>query len=65
LRCGAIVERLNAEGLRVLTNEPWQDNMVGIELQVLGLPKPRKWPLGQKVTADAEKEGGSREEEGS
>jgi hypothetical protein len=42
LRCGAIAEQLNAAGLRVLTNEPWVDSTVGIELRVLGLPKPRK-----------------------
>jgi hypothetical protein len=59
LRCGPIAERLNAEGLRVLTNEPWLDNTVGIELQVLGLPKPRKWPPGQGLTVVA-----ARKEEG-
>lgn len=40
LRCQAMADQLNAEGLRVLTNEPWQDNTVGIELRMLGLPKP-------------------------
>lgn len=44
LQCQVIADRLNAEGLRVLTNELWQDNTVGIELQMLGLLKSRLRP---------------------
>src|SRR5262249_39339253 len=32
--CPAIAAQLNAEGFRALTNKPWRDNTVGIELQV-------------------------------
>jgi hypothetical protein len=59
LRCPAIAAHLNAEGLRALTNELWRDNTVGIELQVLGLPKPRKWPPGQRVTVEAARKAAS------
>jgi len=58
LRCGEIAQRLNTEGLRVLTNELWRDNTVGIELQMLGLPKPQgrhesEPPVAKEVTGTA------------
>jgi len=67
LHCPAIAAQLEAEGLRALTNDPWRDNTVGIELQVLGLPKPRKWLPGQRMATGAVRKGigtgGKKEEE--